>query len=280
MRYCVVDAFASTEHLGNPAAVVDLPKLPATHVMQDVAHRIGVPTTAFVFASGPGRYGIHWYTPFARINLCGHATIASARVLFAQPGNAGLHRLVFESDHGVLSASRAGELIAIELPSAALTGCAPPPGLLEALGVTSYRSCATSNDDVVVELATEHDVASVSPDFAALKRQPFRGNIVTARAVSGVDFVSRTFFPALGVDEDQVCVSAHCKLTPFWAQRLGRSSLTARQLSERGGRLAVEDRGDVVRVLGSAVPRVGVHEIKRVGAPRAVGALRTSERGG
>ncbi len=255
MRYCLVDTFASAEHLGNPAAVVELSQFPDEHVVQDAAHRIGVPTTAFVVPFGAGRYGIRWFTPDAEVNLCGHATIAAARVLFTRHGNAGRRRLRFDSNGAVLSAERVGDLVAIELPSATLTGCTPPPGLLDALRITSCRSCATSHDDVLVELATEREVAAVTPDFAALSRQPFRGHIITARADSGVDFVTRTFFPALGVNEDQVCVSAHCKLAPFWARALGRSSLSSRQLSERGGRLEVEDRGDVVRVLGSAVLR-------------------------
>jgi predicted PhzF superfamily epimerase YddE/YHI9 len=120
-------------------------------------------------------------------------------------------------------------------------------------------SCALSHDDVLVELESADAVAAARPDFAALNRQPFRGHIITARATAGADFVSRTFFPALGVNEDQVCVTAHCKLTPFWAGRLGRTTLTALQLSERGGRLQVQEAGDRVKVLGSAVLRAGVH---------------------
>jgi PhzF family phenazine biosynthesis protein len=261
MRYCLVDTFAGPAHLGNPAAVVPLRAFPGDAVMQEVAHRINVPTTAFVVPVAAGRYRVRWFTPFAEINLCGHATIAGARHLFRQPGNRGRHRLVFESGNGVLSAERVRDLIAIELPKAGLTRCAPPAGLLEALGVDSARSCARSHDDVLVELATTAEVAAVAPDFAALGRQPFRGHIVTAPAGPDVDFVSRTFFPALGVNEDQVCVSAHCKLAPFWAERLGRSVLTALQVSERGGRLEVENRAHTVRVLGSAVPRGGFREL-------------------
>lgn len=261
MRYCLVDTFAGAGHLGNPAGVVPLRSFPDDDLMQDAAHRIGVPTTAFVVPVATAQYRVRWFTPFAEVNLCGHATIGSARHLFAQPENAGRRRLRFESDNGVLYAQAVRDLIAIDLPKATLTACDPPPGLLEALGVTAAASCATSSDDVLVELSSADEVAAVSPDFAALARQPFRGHIVTASASSGVDFVSRTFFPSLGVDEDQVCVTAHCKLTPFWAQRLGRRALTALQLSERGGRLEVEDRADVVRVLGSAVRRGGVREL-------------------
>ncbi len=260
MRYRLVDTFADAQHLGNPAAVAELAKPLAVPVLQAAARRIGVPTTAFLVRSAPGRYRVRWFTPHAEINLCGHATLASARVLFAQPSDSGRRRLFFESGSGVLSAERVDDLIGIELPAADLASCAPPPGLLESLRINSYRSCMISHDDVLVELGSEDEVAAVVPDFAMLARQPFRGHIVTAPGSpgSGIDFVSRTFFPALGVNEDQVCVSAHGKLTPFWAARFGRRVLFARQLSARGGRLEVEDRGRVVRVLGSAVPRGGL----------------------
>ncbi|MFC0527577.1 PhzF family phenazine biosynthesis protein [Phytohabitans kaempferiae] len=260
MRFHIVDTFADDRFAGNPAAVVSAPEFPADAAMQSVAHRIGLPTTAFVVAAGPGEYRVRWFTPYKEINLCGHATIASARYLFGQAADAGRSRLRFVSDNGVLYAERVGDLVAIDLPSAALTPAAPPPGLLEALGVAA-ASCAVSSDDVLVEVESAEAVAAIRPDFAALARQPFRGHIVTAPATGGADFVSRTFFPSLGVDEDQVCVSAHCKLAPFWARRLGRTALTALQLSERGGRLEVEDRGDRVRVLGAAVSRGGVQEL-------------------
>ena len=197
---------------------------------------------------------MRWFTPYKEINLCGHATIASARYLFGLHENAGRAALRFVSDNGVLYAERVGDLVAIDLPASRLTPADPPPGLLTALR-TDAVSCAVSSDDVLVELASAQAVAAVRPDFPALARQPFRGHIVTAPGPDGVDFVSRTFFPSLGVNEDQVCVTAHAKLAPFWAERLGRRGLLALQLSERGGRLVVEDRGDRVRVLGSAVRR-------------------------
>jgi predicted PhzF superfamily epimerase YddE/YHI9 len=261
MRYYLVDTFADAAHLGNPAAVVPLPALPGSGLMQDAAHRIGVPTTAFVAPVTPGEYRVRWFTPFAEINLCGHATIGSARYLFAQAESAGSRRLRFVSDNGVLYAQKVRDLIAIDLPKAVLTSCDPPPGLLDALGVEQAMSCAVSSDDVLVELASADAVAAVSPDFAALAGQPFRGHIVTGPGAPGADFVSRTFFPSLGVDEDQVCVTAHCSLTPFWSRRLGRRSMTALQLSQRGGRLEIEDGPDTVRVLGSAVPRGGARDL-------------------
>jgi PhzF family phenazine biosynthesis protein len=264
VRHHVVDTFADGRFAGNPAAVVPAPVFPGVAEMQDVARRIGVPTTAFVVPAGPGAYRVRWFTPHAEMPLCGHATIASARHLFGA-GDAGRTALRFVSPRGVLVTERAGDLVSIDLPAARLTPVDPPPGLLAALGVdalgTDALSCSTSDDDVLVELADAAAVAAVRPDFPALARQPFRGHIVTAPGDDGVDFVSRTFFPAFGVDEDQVCVSAHCGLAPFWARRLGRPALSALQLSARGGRLAVEDRGDRVRVLGAAVVRGGVREL-------------------
>jgi PhzF family phenazine biosynthesis protein len=254
MRFHVVDTFTDERFAGNPAAVVEAPRFPPVGDMQRTAHLIGLPTTAFVVPIAPARYRVRWFTPYKEINLCGHATIAGARHLFQAPENAGQARLTFVSDNGVLHAERAGELIAIDLPAAELTVGEPPPGLLEALG-TDAVVCALSSDDVLVEVESAAVVAAVRPDFAALARQPFRGHIVTARATSGADFVSRTFFPSLGVNEDQVCVTAHCKLTPYWSRRLGRRRLKALQLSERGGRLEVEDMEGRVRVLGTAISR-------------------------
>ncbi|HEX6501160.1 MAG TPA: PhzF family phenazine biosynthesis protein [Micromonosporaceae bacterium] len=257
MRFHIVDTFADERFAGNPAAVVLGPEFPPVDVMQGTAHWIDLPTTAFVVPSTPGEYRVRWFTPHKEINLCGHATIASARYLFGQTDNADLAKLRFVSDNGVLYAERVDDLIAIDLPKAELTASEPPPGLLEALG-TDAVACAVSSDDILIEVESPDAVRAVAPDFAALARQPYRGHIVTAKGASGTDFVSRTFFPSLGVNEDQVCVTAHCKLTPYWAQRLGRRRLTALQLSERGGRLEVEEAGDRVRVLGTAVLRDGV----------------------
>lgn len=267
MRFHTVDAFADGRFAGNPAAVAPLPRFPDDAVMQNAAFRIGLPTTAFVVPRGEGVYGVRWFTPHAEINLCGHATIAGARHLFGLPENADLTRLTFQSDNGTLYAEREGDLVGIDLPAVPVTPAEPPQGLLAALGVAA-GSCHVSDDDVLVVLDSPDAVAAVRPDFAALARHPFRGHIVTAAAggvdvtaAGGADFVSRTFFPALGVNEDQVCVTAHAKLTPYWARRLGRRRLAALQLSERGGSLRVEDAGDRVRVLGTAVPRDGVGEL-------------------
>jgi PhzF family phenazine biosynthesis protein len=268
MRHPVVDVFADERFAGNPAAVVLAGSFPADAEMQDEAHRIGLPTTAFLVPAGPQTYRVRWFTPYAEINLCGHATIASARYLFAQDVDAGHTRLSFVSANGVLHAGLDGDLVALDLPAAATTVTEPPPGLLDALGVAPV-ACAVSSDDVLVELDSAAAVAAVRPDFPALARLPFRGHIVTAPGpASGApaDFVSRTFFPSLGVDEDQVCVTAHAKLAPYWSARLGARQLDAVQLSERGGRLRVRQRGARVSVAGTAVPRTTTAEATTVGA--------------
>lgn len=271
----IVDTFADARFAGNPAAVAVCPEFPDTAVMQDAAHRIAVPTTAFVVPDPerPAVYRIRWFTPHAEINLCGHATIASTRCLSDLPENAGVDRLEFVSANGVLFTQWADGLVAIDLPADPPVPCDPPPELLAALRVgegtgISVVGCALSSDDVLVELESPRAVAAVRPDFEALGRLPYRGNVVTARDASDsdVDFASRTFFPCYGVNEDQVCVTAHCKLAPFWARKLGRARLTAIQPSARGGRLEVEDLGERVLVRGSAVLRpepavVGVGEL-------------------
>ena len=259
MRYHIVDAFRDARFGGNPAAVVVQDAFPSDEQLQHSAHRIDVPTTAFLVPDGPGEYRVRWFTPYAEVNLCGHATFASARHLFGQAEDADRPRLRFVSDNGVITAERVGDLIALSLPRPPLTAGEPPAGLLEALGVTAV-ACAVSPDDVVVELESAEAVAAVRPDFPALARLPFRGHIVTAAGTGDTDFVSRTFFPALGLNEDEVCVTAHTKLAPYWAGKLGRRRFTAQQLSPRGGRLEVEDAPDHVRVLGTAVLRDGVHE--------------------
>jgi len=149
MRMYVVDTFADGQFAGNPAAVVPVPAFPPVDVMQPIAHRIGLPTTAFVVASRLAEYRVRWFTPFEEVNLCGHATIASARHLFGQPRHAHHRRLRFVSDNGVLSAERVGDRIALDLPKAALAPRQPPAGLLAALGVRRAEACAVSRGDVL-----------------------------------------------------------------------------------------------------------------------------------
>lgn len=255
----VVDTFVDGRHAGNPAAVVTVDGgFPQRAAMQAIAHRIALPTTAFLLAERPGAaYRVRWFAPREEINLCGHATIASARHVYDTVPGAPGRTLRFVSANGVVLHARglAGTEIALDLPAVAARPCDPPPGLVAALG-TDIVGCHATHDDLLVEVGSPADVAAAAPDFAALARLPYRGHIVTARSRDpGTDFVSRTFFPSLGVDEDQVCVTAHAKLGPFWAGRLGRDALSAVQLSQRGGRLRVTSGPGRVEVIGTAVAR-------------------------
>jgi len=260
----LVDAFADAAHAGNPAGVILVADgFPPTARMQEAAGRLELPTTAFLVPDGPAAYRIRWFTPRAELNICGHATMASAGWLY-DVGRADLGRgLRFRSRAGDLLATRSGSRIVLDLPRADTWECEPPAGLLAALGTPAVR-CERASDDILIEVESAAAVRAVSPDFEALAAIDARGHIVTARAdrdqPSGVDFESRTFFPALGVNEDQVCVSAHCKLAPYWQRRLGRARMEALQPSPRGGRLGVEVRGDVVRVSGTVAVR------ERIGA--------------
>jgi PhzF family phenazine biosynthesis protein len=256
MRAWIVDAFADAEHMGNAAAVIERQDgfLP-TERMQSVACGLGLPTTAFIVPDRPARYRIRWFTPREELDICGHATIASACYLYDVAGVASSARLCFCTHSGALYTARRSERISIDLPRMAMTPCEPPAGLQRALGARIVH-CARAVDDIVVEVESEAVVAGLRPGFHALARIPCRGHIVTARGDSaGSDFVSRSFFPSLGVDEDQVCVSAHCKLGPYWAQKLGKRELSAVQLSAGGGRLLVGVTRSRVRVLGSASVR-------------------------
>lgn len=258
----LVDAFADGQCLGNPAGVViRTGRFPQVHRMQALPGELGLPTVAFVVPQADGRFRIRWFTPLAELNICGHATIAAATVLFdvLRPGGGG--PATFVSPAGELRAWRDGRRIAVDLPLMPTTPVAVPPGLADALGAPVVR-CERAVDDLLIELPSRQAVAQAAPDFAALARIECRGHVITAAGEEdGVDFVSRAFFPALGVDEDQVCVSAHCKLAPFWSLRSGRLQLSARQLSPRGGRLAVEVAGDRVHVAGASVVRRRLTEV-------------------
>ncbi|MFX1740023.1 PhzF family phenazine biosynthesis protein [Paraburkholderia sp. A1RI_3L] len=252
----VVDAFSDRLYQGNPAGVVMLDDaFPPTGQMQALATRLALPTTAFVIGRQPGDYAIRWFTPGAELNICGHATIATMAYLYEVEQVRASGPLRFHTHAGPLHAHREGELMFLDLPTMRAMPAAPPARLQAALGAT-IRHFTRAVDDFLVLLDSEETVSGLAPDFDALKRFDCRGHIVTAPSGrAGVDFVSRSFFPALGVDEDQVCVSAHCKLAPFWAERLGRRRLSALQVSPRGGRLIVEEAGDRVRVAGTAVVR-------------------------
>jgi PhzF family phenazine biosynthesis protein len=247
-----VDTFTATPFAGNPAAVCLLSSAPETAWMSAVARETNMPATAFVYETGDG-YALRWFTATAELELCGHGTLASAHVLFETGRVPQADPIRFHSCGGVLTAVRRGDWIELDFPSAADQEISPPAGLVEALGV-DVRYVGGGRLDCIVELEDEAAVRGVKPDLARLREIPTRGIIVTSRASSPEwDFVSRFFAPSVGIVEDAVTGSAHCCLAPFWAKRLNKTTLTARQLSARGGVLKVAVDGDRVRIGGQAV---------------------------
>ena len=230
--------------------------------MRDVAREMNLSETAFV-TPGDGAYNLRWFTPAVEVDLCGHATLASAHVLWEDGHLPRGAQARFETRSGLLLADRRGEWIEMDLPAKQGAPADPPPGLLPALGLDhtrpEARAVERSEFDYLVEVESEERVRGLSPDYSALGRLKARGVIVTARASAAhdgaerYDFVSRFFAPAVGVNEDPVTGSAHCTLGPYWMARLGKSEFTAYQASPRGGVVRVRVAGNRAIVGGQAV---------------------------
>jgi predicted PhzF superfamily epimerase YddE/YHI9 len=248
-----VDAFTERPFAGNPAAVVPLERPAPEPWMRDLAAEMNLSETAFLWPDGEA-WRLRWFTPAAEVRLCGHATLASAHVLWetGRLGPAAPAR--FETLSGRLAARRGEDGIELDFPARPGEPVVPVPGLAAALGA-SPSSYARSADDYLVELADEWAVRALAPDFAALGALEVRGVIATAAADPGrdFDFVSRFFAPAVGVPEDPVTGSSHCTLAPFWSARLGRAELTGLQVSRRGGRVRTRLAGERVVLSGRAV---------------------------
>ncbi len=248
----VVDAFTDRPFAGNPAAVCLLEKPAEDRWMQQVAAEMNLSETAFLVPRADG-YGLRWFTPAVEVDLCGHATLASAHVLWQTgrlPPDAPAR---FHTRSGLLTARRADDLIDLDFPAVPITPCEPPPGLVEALGAAP-QSVGRNRMDLLVEYGTEAAVRALRPDFGKLAQVPVRGVIVTGTSAERkFDFVSRFFAPASGIAEDPVTGSAHCALGPFWAERLGKSDLVGHQVSPRGGVVRVGVRGERVHLGGRAV---------------------------
>ncbi len=246
-----IDAFTDRVFAGNPAGVVPLEKWLPDDTMQRIAFENGLAETAFFVRAGPDRFHLRWFTPTFEIDLCGHATLASAFVLFTQLGQAG-DRVVFDSKSGPLIVTRkADELLELDFPSnPAAVVAAPPSELARGLGA-SPQLVAKARDFLCV-FPTEAEVRALKPDFDLLARLDAVGIIVTAPG-EACDFVSRFFAPRAGIPEDPVTGSSHTNLIPYWAERLGKTVLRARQVSPRGGELFCELRGNRVGIAGRAV---------------------------
>ncbi|MYV96877.1 PhzF family phenazine biosynthesis isomerase [Streptomyces sp. SID3343] len=255
MRIHVVDAFTDRPFRGNPAGVC-LPD--AAHAedvawMQSVAAELNHSETAFAVPSthGEADFALRWFTPVTEVDLCGHATLATAHVLFTQ-GVVAATRIRFATRSGVLTATLGSEGVVLDFPALPPRDVPAPAELGLALGVEPV-AVAAGGDDLLVEVASPAVVRAVDPDSAALGALPYRAVIVTAAGGERGDFVSRVFAPSVGVAEDPVTGSAHCVLGPYWAPRLDRRRMTGVQLSARGGTVGVELHGDRVLLFGQAV---------------------------
>ncbi len=245
-----VDAFADRPFTGNPAAVCPLPAWLPAELMQAIASENNLSETAF-FVGGNGRYHLRWFTPLVEVDLCGHATLASAWVILTrlEPGDRVLFTTETASELRVTKDTDGR--FTLDFPAYPPEPTDPPAGLDEALGAVP-EEVLRGSPKLLVVLEDANAVAALQPDFRAVADLPSDGVIVTARGRDGIDFVSRYFAPAAGIDEDPVTGSAHCDLTPFWADRLGRTKLEARQLSRRGGSLTCRLVGDRVQITGAA----------------------------
>jgi predicted PhzF superfamily epimerase YddE/YHI9 len=252
IRYFVVDAFTNHPFKGNPAAVVPLEKWKDDAWLQNVAMEMNLVETAFFVPTAQG-YHLRWFTPKTEVDLCGHATIASAVALAHLGKLADGSAVSLSTRSGILGAKRAGTQIQLNFPSLPVEPCDPPPGILQALNVRP-RYVGRSKFDFLAEVDTETDLRAVTPDLKQLMTVKCRGLIVTSRSDDPqFDFASRFFAPAVGVDEDPVCGSAHCALAPYWSAKRGKSKMVGFQASARTGVVFVEVRGERVMLGGEGV---------------------------
>lgn len=245
-----VDAFAEKLFGGNPAAICPLTEWLPDATMQAIAAENNLAETAFFVREGAD-YALRWFTPAVEVDLCGHATLASAHVVFAflEPERASVNFRTLKA--GTLTVARHGDMLMMDFPARPATAVESPPGLLAALG-GSPREVLKARDHMVV-YASAAEVAALKPDFAALGRLDCWAATATAPGEDGTDFVSRFFAPRQGIDEDPATGSSHCTLVPYWAARLGKRELKARQLSRRVGTLTCALNGDRVAIGGRTV---------------------------
>jgi PhzF family phenazine biosynthesis protein len=244
-----VDAFARRVFEGNPAAVCPLDAWLPEALMQAIAAENNLSETAFFVPAGEG-FDLRWFTPRSEVDLCGHATLATAHVLFAELAYA-QPEIRFATRSGELRVTRTGDLLSMDFPRIAPLPCPVPEALLAGLGATPQAVLAA--DDYLVVLADATQVRALTPDLRPWATLDRRGVCVTAPGAAGVDFVSRFFAPKYGIDEDPVTGSAHCMLAPYWAGRLGKDALVARQVSRRGGEVHCRLAGERVLLSGHAV---------------------------
>jgi PhzF family phenazine biosynthesis protein len=247
-----VDAFTSKPFAGNPAAVCILSKAPEERWMRDVAREMNLSETAFLVPQDGG-YNLRWFTPAVEVDLCGHATLASAHVLWEEGHLAAGTQARFHTRSGLLLAERHGDWIEMDFPAKVEEAAEPPSDLAAALGLTPVY-VGRNQFDYLVEVESAAALRGAQPDHGVLRKLPVRGIIVTARSDSPeFDFISRFFAPGAGVDEDPVTGSSHTCLGPYWSKRLGKTEFVAYQASARGGVVRVHCSGDRVYLGGQAV---------------------------
>jgi PhzF family phenazine biosynthesis protein len=243
-----VDAFTDRVFSGNPAAVCPLDAWPKDSLMQAVAAENNLSETAFL-AGGGGRYDLRWFTPLTEVDLCGHATLASAFVIFhfLEPDSS---EIVFDTRSGELRVRREGSWLHMDFPSLPPAPCPCPDDL--ALGLERRPRAVLRANMYLAIFDTEDEIHALEPDMETLKRLDLMGVIVSAPG-NNTDFVSRVFGPKVGIPEDPVTGAAHCVLTPYWAERLGKTKLFARQVSRRGGEIHCTLKGDRIGLAGQAI---------------------------
>jgi PhzF family phenazine biosynthesis protein len=253
VRLLQIDAFTDKPFRGNPAAVCLLDADKPDAWMQSLAAEMNLSETAFLRRQNGG-WGLRWFTPAVEVDLCGHATLASAHALWEEKILPATDTARFHTRSGLLTARRDGEWIELDFPVTAPEPVTPPAGMLEALGIERALHTGKSAFDYLVEVGSEEIVRGLAPDHAGLRYLGARGIIVTSRSSNpDYDFVSRFFAPGAGIDEDPVTGSSHCTLGPYWAAKLKKNDFVAYQASARGGFVRVRLEGDRVKLGGRAV---------------------------
>ena len=248
IRYYEVHAFTDRLFAGNPAGVCLLNEPLSDELMQKIARENNLPATAFVVDRGAS-FDLRWFSPTVQLEVCGHGTLASGHVLYEHVGRRE-QSLTFQTRAGELKIARAEGRLVLDFPTRPVAACEPPSLLIDSLGAQPRE--VFKGDDYLAVFARAEQIIGLRPKLDGLAQLPVRGIIVTAPG-EDCDFVSRFFAPQRGIAEDSVTGSAHCTLVPYWAARLGRKQLHARQVSQRGGELFCEDRGDRVNIGGTAM---------------------------
>jgi PhzF family phenazine biosynthesis protein len=257
IRIVTVDAFTNVPFAGNPAAVCVMQEPRSEEWLSNVAREMNLSETAFLVpreGESNGEFDLRWLTPSIEVDLCGHATLASAHVLWEDGYLPRDQQARFHTRSGLLTADLRRDWIELDFPVKIATVSEPPAELLPALGIDAPLAVAKNVFDYLVEVDSEEQLRSLTPDHSLLRKIPVRGVMVTARSASAeFDFVSRFFAPGSGVDEDPVTGSAHTALGPYWGGKLGKSEMTAFQASARGGVIRLRLAGDRIILAGQAV---------------------------